>query len=223
MIVPSILAADLSRLAEECNAAVAAGASILHFDVMDNRFVPNLSFGPSVCHSIIRNTSALIDLHLMAFDVDSLISSFLEDHKDRFKMLSFHPEATIHLRRILLKVKSLGLMVGLAINPGTSLNVLDYVLDDLDYVLLMTVDPGFSGQSFIPAMFEKLKRLRSLLDEYERYRGRRILVEVDGGVTLGNASKLVSLGADILVVGSSFFSSGDYSGVFKIFSGFAAG
>lgn len=213
LIAPSLLAADLSNLESESEKALNSGADILHYDVMDNHFVPNLTFGTSICKSIIENTNAPIDVHLMTFNVDRMIESFasLNSPKSQnIKMISFHPEATHHIDRSLSLINSYDVKAGLALNPTTPLNCLEYVLNKLDFVVLMSVNPGFSGQKFIPTTFSKLQNLRLLLDNYQSESGRKILIEIDGGVCLDNAGKLTSLGGNILVIGTAFFSTENY-------------
>lgn len=205
LIAPSILSADFARLGEEVNAVLNAGADIIHFDVMDNHYVPNLTIGPLVCQALRKHgITAPIDVHLMVEPVDDLIQLFAKNGAD---YISFHPEASRHVDRSLQLIKDLGAKAGLALNPATPLSALTYVLDKLDYVLLMSVNPGFGGQSFIPSVYEKIKETRALLDSVNP----QIRLEVDGGIKIDNIAKVASLGADMFVAGSAIFNSDDYA------------
>ena len=201
-IAPSLLSADFAKLGEEVRSVIAAGADLVHFDVMDNHYVPNLTVGPLVCQAIKPHATVPIDVHLMVKPVDALVPMFAQAGAD---IISFHPEASEHVDRTIQLIRSLGVKVGLVLNPATPLAVLDHVIDQLDLVLLMTVNPGFGGQSFIPGMLPKIARARALVDAAMQRTGRAIWLEVDGGVKRDNARAIAAAGADTLVAGSAVF------------------
>lgn len=204
IIAPSILAADFARLGEDTAAALAAGADWVHFDVMDNHYVPNLTIGPMVLQSLRKyGIAAPIDVHLMVKPVDRIVPDFA---KAGATLISFHPEASEHVDRTIGLIKDSGCKAGLVFNPATSLDCLDYVLDKLDLVLIMSVNPGFGGQKFIPMALEKLRRVRRMIDE----RGLLVRLEVDGGVTAENIGAIAAAGADTFVAGSAIFHAKDY-------------
>ena len=204
VIAPSILAADFARLGEDTAAALAAGADWVHFDVMDNHYVPNLTMGPMVLSALRKyGIAAPIDVHLMVKPVDRIVPDFA---KAGATLISFHPEASEHIDRTIGLIKDSGCQAGLVFNPATSLDCLDYVLDKLDLVLIMSVNPGFGGQKFIPMALEKLRRVRRMIDE----RGLAVRLEVDGGVTAENIGAIAAAGADTFVAGSAIFHAGDY-------------
>ena len=202
-IAPSLLSANFARLGEEVSAVIEAGADLIHFDVMDNHYVPNLTIGPLVCEAIKPYATVPIDVHLMVKPVDALIPMFAEAGAS---IISFHPEATEHIDRTIRLITASGCKAGLVLNPATPLQVLDHVLDQLDLVLLMSVNPGFGGQSFIESVLPKIEAVRRRIDAS----GRDIWLEVDGGVKPGNAARIGAAGADTLVAGSAVFSGGRY-------------
>jgi ribulose-phosphate 3-epimerase len=203
-IAPSILSADFARLGEEIAAIEAAGADYVHIDVMDGRFVPNITIGPLIVEAVRRVTKLPLDVHLMIAEPDRYIADFAKAGAD---IIVVHAEATDHLHRTVQLIKSLGKRAGVSLNPATPLNVLDYVLEDLDLVLLMTVNPGFGGQSFIEACIPKIQALRGILDR----RGIEAELEVDGGVKTDNIARIAHAGADVFVAGSAVFNTPDYA------------
>ncbi|MDR0563689.1 MAG: ribulose-phosphate 3-epimerase [Azoarcus sp.] len=204
-LAPSLLSADFACLGEEVKNVIAAGADWIHFDVMDNHYVPNLTVGPLVCKALRPLTKAPIDVHLMAEPVDRLIEDFIEAGAD---FISFHPEASRHIDRSLSLIRDGGAKAGLAFNPATPLYLLDHVMERLDFVLLMSVNPGFGGQAFIPATLEKLAAARARLSQYAQKSGRQLLLEVDGGVKADNIAEIARAGADTFVAGSAVFGAG---------------
>jgi len=203
-IAPSILSANFAKLGEDVEAVLEAGADVVHFDVMDNHYVPNLTIGPMVCKALkSHGITAPIDVHLMVSPVDRIIDDFAAAGAD---YITFHPEATDHIDRSLQLVRSHGCKSGLVFNPSTSLDILKYVMDKIDIILLMSVNPGFGGQAFIPGTFDKLKEARKLIDES----GFDISLEIDGGVGIGNIKSIKEAGADMFVAGSAIFNTEDY-------------
>ncbi|MBQ4813418.1 ribulose-phosphate 3-epimerase [Pseudoalteromonas luteoviolacea] len=207
LIAPSILSADFARLGSDVEQVINAGADVVHFDVMDNHYVPNLTFGPMICEALRGyGITAPIDVHLMIKPVDSLIPSFAKAGAD---IITFHPEASEHVDRSLALIKELGCEAGLVLNPATPLHCLDYVMDKVDQILLMSVNPGFGGQSFIPSTLDKLKQVRERIEAS----GRKIRLEVDGGVKVENIAEIAAAGADMFVAGSAIFNQPDYKTV----------
>lgn len=207
VIAPSILSANFARLGEEVDNVLAAGADWVHFDVMDNHYVPNLTIGPMVCEALRKHgVTAPIDVHLMVEPVDRIVPDFA---KAGATLISFHPEASAHVHRTIQLIRSHGCQAGLVLNPATPVDVLDWVLQDLDMVLLMSVNPGFGGQSFIPSALEKLRRVRGMIDRT----GKPIRLEIDGGVKADNIAEIAQAGADTFVAGSAIFNAPDYRDV----------
>lgn len=206
-IAPSILSADFAKLGEEVDNVLASGADVVHFDVMDNHFVPNLTIGPLVCDALRKHgVTAPIDVHLMVEPVDRIIPDFA---KAGASMITFHPEASTHIDRSLQMIRDLGCKSGLVFNPATPLSHLEYVMDKVDIILLMSVNPGFGGQSFIPATLDKLRQARKMIDDS----GYDIRLEIDGGVKVDNIREIKAAGADMFVAGSAIFSQPDYKKV----------
>jgi len=209
LIAPSILSADFARLGEDVDTVLAAGADVVHFDVMDNHYVPNLTIGPMVCKALRDyGITAPIDVHLMVKPVDSLIPQFADAGAS---IITFHPEASEHIDRTLQLIKDSGCQAGLVFNPATSLSYLEHVLDKIDVVLIMSVNPGFGGQSFIPHTLEKLRQARKIIKDS----GRAIRLEVDGGIKVENIAAAAQAGADMFVAGSAIFNQPDYKTVIE--------
>ncbi len=217
VIAPSILSADFARLGDEVNAVLDAGADWVHFDVMDNHYVPNLTIGPMVCRALRdHGITAPIDVHLMVEPVDAIVPEFAAAGAT---LISFHPEASRHVDRTIQLIHEQGCKAGLVLNPSTPVEQLEWVLDKLDLVLLMSVNPGFGGQSFIPYVLDKLRRVRAMIDDS----GREIRLEIDGGVKVGNIAEIAAAGADTFVAGSAIFGADDYQATISRMKQLAAG
>lgn len=212
LLAPSILSADFARLGEEVERVVEAGCEVVHVDVMDNHYVPNLTIGPLVCAAIRPHTRAIIDVHLMVRPVDALVPLFAKAGAD---IISFHPEASDHPDRTLALIREQGCRAGLALNPATPLAHLDHVMDRLDLILVMSVNPGFGGQSFIPSAFDKIAEVRRRIDRHRELTGRDIRLEVDGGIKPDNIRAVADAGADVFVAGSAIFGAPDADGGYR--------
>src|SRR6187399_519616 len=205
-IAPSILSADFARLGDEVRAVVEAGADWIHFDVMDNHYVPNLTFGPMVCQALRKHSTVPIDVHLMVQPVDALAAAFADAGAD---LISFHPDASGHVHRSIQAIKAKGCKAGLVFNPAAPMDVLDWVIDDIDLILIMSVNPGFGGQGFIDSALRKIEDARKRIDAS----GKDIRLEVDGGIKTDNIARVAAAGADTFVAGSAIFGKPDYKGV----------